>query len=601
MIKSVKAQNFQSWSSLEFDVLTGTTLITGYNFDDQTAEGAGKSAILNAICWGLFGEIPKDTKIDDIIKQGERSCYVKVELNNGVVVERSRKPNDLIVYTVDGPIRGKDIKDTQKIVEKVIGFTYETFLQSVYFAQNSLIKFILLNEDGKAKILSQIADLSSFDEARKKAHELAREASLKLLMEKNKLSELDQSIKLMNDQVASLRDVRIKFEFEKSKTIANLELKIQDLNKQVEVIGYIPELSAEYYMKLSELKSTAKKYADETARLKNELSQQSKKQLRKNTLEVEIARTKEEISMLENNQQDHNCGYCGSLLKNKEKHQYIESRLKDIQVKYEEIENLNFVNTKELEESYSFYEDTSKTIGQDLKEIEVLELEIKHKKEKLSMLGMQLEQTKKELDAQKNREYPDIDKRIELVQTSLFQKQHDRDTVSKEVEKCLNLQTMYETIKDGFKEVKSMSFQQVLNELNSKTNYYLNELFDQSISIDFSNIGVDGETSKIETVLTIGGEVRKLGLFSGGQTRRIMLAVDLAISDIIHSRKGLTDRLLILDEYFKDLSQESIEKICKLLSNLNKNVIMIEHNNVLRSLANNVINVEYKNGESLRV
>jgi DNA repair exonuclease SbcCD ATPase subunit len=600
MIKSVKAENFQSWASLEFDVQNGITLITGYNYDDNTAEGAGKSAILNAICWGLFGEIPKDTKMDDVIKQGEKSCFVKVELSNGLVVQRSRKPNDLTLTTESGTIRGKDIKETQKLVERYSGFTYETFLQSVYFAQNSLVKFILLNEDGKAKILSQIADLSSFDEARKKAHDLAREANLKYMVESNKVNDLEQAIKLTNDQISSLRDIRIKFEFDKSKSVANLELKIEDIKKQIELVGYIPELTADYYMKLSELRSTAKNYAEETIRLKTELAQQSQKQVRKNSLEVEIKRAKEEIAFLQHEQQDHSCQYCGSVLKSKEKQQYIQNRLKYAEDKSKELESLNFTNTKELEEQYCFYEETSKSIQQDLKEIEVLETEVKHKKEKLTMLGIQLEQTKKELEALRNREYPDIDRRIELLQTSMFQKQHERESTGKQVEQLTNTQKMYETIKDGLKEVKSLSFQQLLNELNERTNYYLNELFDQSISIVFSNIGTDGETSKIETILTIAGEPRKLGLFSGGQTRRIMLAVDLAISDIIHSRKGLEDRLLILDEYFKDLSQESIEKICKLLSSLNKNVIMIEHNTILRSLANNVINVEYKNGESMK-
>ena len=77
-----------------------------------------------------------------------------------------------------------------------------------------------------------------------------------------------------------------------------------------------------------------------------------------------------------------------------------------------------------------------------------------------------------------------------------------------------------------------------------------------------------------------------------------MLAVDLAISDIIHARKGIKDKLLILDEYFKDLSEQSISKIVTLLSNLNTDVIMVEHNSLLRSLATNVVNVHYKNSES---
>lgn len=598
MIKSVKLKNFQSWQELEFEIPKGICLVKGFNHDDQTAEGSGKSAILNAICWGLFGQIPKDTNVDDIITEGEKHCEVSVVLHDDTMVQRTRRPNDLILYKKYAmPLRGKDAKETQKLIEKHIGFTYETFLQSVYFAQNSLVKFLLLNEDGKGKILSQIADLSIFDEGRRKAHDKAREALLRLSMEKSHLADHVNSIKLVSDQINALRDVRTKFEAERVKNIGILELKRDDAQRQIDNLGYIPELSADYYMKLSELKATVQKYRDETARLKAEITQQSQRQLRKNGLELEIKQAKEDIERATLDK-GHSCDTCGSVLGHEEQQRYVQTKAAYIQQKTKELQGLDFTPTEKLQDEYKFYADTTRQIEEDLKGVQVLELEVKHKKEKLSMLTAQLTQINKDLDAQKNKEYPDIDKRIELLQTSLFQREHDRDILAQKVKDLADINNRYEIIKEGFKEVKSLAFQEVLEELNNKTNGYLADLMAGSTTLKFSNLSQDGDVSKIITTLTIDGIDRQLGLFSGGQTRRIMLAVDLAISDIIHSRKGITNKLLILDEYFKDLSEESIAKVCSLLSSINANVIMIEHNSMLNSLATNVFEIEYKNGIS---
>jgi DNA repair exonuclease SbcCD ATPase subunit len=600
MIKSIKVKNFQSWSDLEFNIQSGITLLKGYNYDDNTAEGSGKSSILNSICWCLFGEIPKDTKIDDVIKQGEKSCQVSVELFDGTIIERKRKPNDLYMLSSESrsPIRGKDSRDTQKLIESKIGFTYETFLQSVYFAQNSLIKFILLNEDGKGKILSQIANVEAFDNARKKAHEVARECSIKLTVEQNRLNELSHTIKLVSDQINSLRDIRIKFEGERIKTIAQLELKKEDLKRQVENVGYIPILSAEYYKNLKELKTTADNYRETAFRLKGELSQQAEKQMRKNSLEKEIRESKNEIENLQKDKDTTSCDACGSILHLEAKDKYIASKKEYIQKKTKELQSLQFIPTQKLQEEYEFYYTNLKNLEEDLKQIETIELEAKHLKEKSYMLSEQYQKVEEELQLQKTKEYPDIDKRIELLQNSLFEHQKSRDDLSIVLKDMLTKKHMYETIKEGFKEVKSLAFQEALNELNSRTNYYLSELFEQDIHIKFINLSEDGEVSKIQTDLIINQEKRQLGLFSGGQTRRIMLAVDLAISDLIHSRLGKTDKLLILDEYFKDLSDQSMDKICKLLTKITGSVIMVEHNSLINTLATNVVEIEYKNGES---
>ena len=148
-------------------------------------------------------------------------------------------------------------------------------------------------------------------------------------------------------------------------------------------------------------------------------------------------------------------------------------------------------------------------------------------------------------------------------------------------------------LKIGYKEIKSFVFNTLLNELSHKANTYLAELFEIPISIKFTN-----NNMKIGTSVTIDGVERGLGLLSGGQFRRVSLAVDLSLSDIINSRKGSKINVLILDEYFKDLSEQSMEKCLKLLERLGKSVVLIEHNSIFKSIVDNTFEVELTEGVS---
>jgi DNA repair exonuclease SbcCD ATPase subunit len=106
---------------------------------------------------------------------------------------------------------------------------------------------------------------------------------------------------------------------------------------------------------------------------------------------------------------------------------------------------------------------------------------------------------------------------------------------------------------------------------------------------------------KIDVSVSIDGKDRPLGLYSGGQFRRIALAVDLALSDITCARNSNKLNLMILDEYCKDLSEVSMEKVLKLLQSRKGSTILIEHNSIFKSIVNNVFEVELINKVSRRV
>lgn len=112
-------------------------------------------------------------------------------------------------------------------------------------------------------------------------------------------------------------------------------------------------------------------------------------------------------------------------------------------------------------------------------------------------------------------------------------------------------------------------------------------------SIKFSN-----DDQKIESKITINGQSRSLGLLSGGQNRRFNLAVDLALSDIVSYRKSSKLDLLIFDEYFKDLSEISMEKSLDLLKARKCPVILIEHNSIFKNIVDNTFFVRLQNGTS---
>lgn len=153
-------------------------------------------------------------------------------------------------------------------------------------------------------------------------------------------------------------------------------------------------------------------------------------------------------------------------------------------------------------------------------------------------------------------------------------------------------------LEQGFKEVKSYVFRGALDELNQKVNQYASELFDTNVKISIRNNDDKGELSKIVIDCELDGKSLPIGVYSGGQTRRIQLAIDLALSDLVQSRAKVPISLKIFDEAMKNLSEESMQKVLELLSTQKGCILLIEHNSIFKSAVDRTFNVEYKDGKS---
>jgi hypothetical protein len=165
----------------------GLQLVQGVNDDDSSASsnGAGKSSMVDAICWCLFGVTAREVKGDAVVNlAAKKDCRVTLNLTNGESayrVMRHRKhttgKNTLVLMVHGKPgeemtdlSRGTDA-ETQKLVEKVLGCSYEVFKAAVYCGQEAMPDLPRMKDRELKTLIEEAAGLQRIE----KAYELARE------------------------------------------------------------------------------------------------------------------------------------------------------------------------------------------------------------------------------------------------------------------------------------------------------------------------------------------------------------------------------------------------------------------------------------------
>jgi exonuclease SbcC len=226
MITKVKLKNWRSHLDTELDFSDGTNCFIG-NI------GSGKTTIMDAICFGLFGTFlqlqQKKLKLEDIIMkkpvtkdQAEVTVYFDVDgtewsikrtVTKGKSTAELRKGAELI----EGPQSSKVTEE----VEKILKMNYELFSRAVYSEQNQLDMFLTIPKGQRMKKIDELLAIDKFEKARMNTKALKNKC-LMFMSEKDDLLknlEADESIKKIEI---------IKREF------VDLKEREDSLNKQLE-------------------------------------------------------------------------------------------------------------------------------------------------------------------------------------------------------------------------------------------------------------------------------------------------------------------------------------------------------------------------------
>ncbi|MBC8102266.1 MAG: SMC family ATPase [Cytophagales bacterium] len=148
--------------------------------------GNGKTALLDAMTWALFGETRASSE-DDIVRLGADDCAVLLDFIVGgdkyrVKRQRGKRGGavwELQIWQEDGSLRslsGTNARETKSKIEHLLRMDYRTFLASGYLAQGRADEFARATVTDRKKVLADILDLSRYERLEELAKEKRKEA-----------------------------------------------------------------------------------------------------------------------------------------------------------------------------------------------------------------------------------------------------------------------------------------------------------------------------------------------------------------------------------------------------------------------------------------
>lgn len=191
MITSLEIMNWRSHAHTKLQFGKGTNLIVGIM-------GSGKSAVLDAICYALYGTFPalrrKSVGSEDIFRHGEKEAQVALELShkgkNYRVVRALKKSARGVeaaakIYE-DGKVLDTGQARVSEIVSEKLGVDFDLFNRAVYSEQNNIGYFLELEAGRRKREMDGLMGLDRFEDARANAVRVINrlEGERKLLMQK---------------------------------------------------------------------------------------------------------------------------------------------------------------------------------------------------------------------------------------------------------------------------------------------------------------------------------------------------------------------------------------------------------------------------------
>ena len=167
------------------------------------ANGAGKSSLLEAISWAIWGA-SRVASQDDVIHVGSKEAQVDFTFIAGgevyrVIRTRSRNSSTSLEFQVQSEGKFKSlterkVQSTQQTIISHLKMDYETFVNSAYLRQGRADEFMLKRPSDRKQILADMLALSQYDELAERAKDTARTSKGESAVLENMLEHLREQI-----------------------------------------------------------------------------------------------------------------------------------------------------------------------------------------------------------------------------------------------------------------------------------------------------------------------------------------------------------------------------------------------------------------------
>ena len=564
LFKTIKWKNFLSTGNQYTEVdftLNSTNLIVGTN-------GAGKSTILDALTFSLFGRpFRKINKPQLINTVNEKDCIVEVEFTIGTTewkVVRGIKPNIFEIHR-NGEVldQASASVDQQKWLEQtVLKMNYKSFTQIVILGSSTFVPFMQLPAAHRREVIEDLLDIKIFSSMNMVIKEKIRQIREEVKTLELKKESLFDKVEMQRNFIEELENRGNAKINDNQKKIANLDTEVGIYMRENSSL----EESIFKYIKEQEEVTGAADKLRKLGNLKGKISQKV------------ITITTEHKFFTENTV----CPTCTQEIDET----FRLHRITDAQNKAKELQS----GYQELEETIKAEEERERQFNILSKEITKLTHEVSQNNTKISGCQRQIRDFESEIQTltnqlkNKNTEHEKLESFRETLQ-----KTYDELAVKKD---SINYYDFaYGLLKDGG--VKSKIIKKYLPLINQQVNRYL-QMMDFYI-----NFTLDEEFN--ETVQSPIHEDFSYASFSEGEKMRIDLALLFTWREVAGFKNSVNTNLLILDEVFdSSLDGFGTEEFLKIIKYTIKdaNIFVISHKTGLDDKFDNVIKFEKVKGFS---
>ena len=551
----------------------GLTLVLGNNLDlggDGSRNGTGKTTIVNALSYALYGAALYNIKKDNLVnKTNNKNMIVTVDFEKDGIsyrIERGRKPNTFryLVNDIDNNEGATDEmqgegRQSQHVIEQTLGMSHTMFKHIV--ALNTYTEpFLSMRANDQRDMIEQLLGITKLSEKADILKELLRGTKDRVTEESYKIKGIENA----NERIGnSIKDL----ERRQKQWSQQLADRIQDYTSEINLLEHID--------------------IDKEIKAHEEFAEFNKKKAQIDTLTAELARlassTDREQKRLVKAQSDldstleHKCYACGQEIHDDQHDKIVAQKTELVNESQKHIDDEN-----ELIAEYTLGISTLGELGTAPRiEYNTVNEAYKHSS-KIDKLQISLNSAEKEIN-------PYIEQIDSLTETGLQEVKWEEVNRLEELKEHQDFLLKLLTNKDSF--IRKKIIEQNLQFLNTRLEYYITRLglphevqFQSDLTVTITQLGQDLDFDNL----------------SRGERNRLILGLSWAFRDVFESMNYPINFVCIDELVDSGMDAVGVESALGVLKKMErdreKNILIISHRDELVGRVNSVLQVTKENG-----